>query len=179
MKLWYLPLLGLAACGAVDPVTLARLAATSPLEADPAGFRIVAHLPDGLTLPEGGTHLTLSATRSGDVAEGVFTLARRAEAQSYAFEVAEADLPALRALQAKIRRWEAEDPAGTSGSLGIDVTACTTGAGPAPDARFSVDLAMEPGGAARPLLRPVAVSRYEEMLREEGGVGLMPCVASP
>ncbi|MDJ0822585.1 MAG: hypothetical protein QNJ09_12360 [Paracoccaceae bacterium] len=167
--------LALSACAVIDPVTVARLASTSPLTADPAVFELRANLPDGLALAPGAAVLTLSATRGEEVADGRFTLAQVRDGDATVLRVAEVDVPVLRALQSRINAWEEADPDGTMGSLGIDVQPCTTGNGPAPQARFSVDLVMAPGGPARPLLRPVPVRRFKERLRKEAGVGLMPC----
>ena len=167
--------LALSACGALDPMALARLANTSPLTADPAAFAVRANLPDGLALASGATHLILSATRGEETVEGRFVLAHALAGEATVLRVTEADVSALRALQARINAWKEVDPDGTSGSLGIDVQPCTTGAGPATDAVFSVDLEFEPGQPAQPLLRPVPVRRFDEMLRKKAGVGLMPC----
>ncbi len=167
--------IALSACAMTDPLTLARLAATSPLEADPAAFEVRANLPDGLALAPGTAALTLSAAREGETEQGRFVLAQAHDGDATVLRVATADLAAMRALQARINAWEESDPEGTEGSLGIEVLPCTTGAGPAADARFSIDLVTEPDGPARPLLRPVPVRRFEETLRKEAGVGLMPC----
>ncbi|MFZ5963091.1 hypothetical protein ACOXXX_09090 [Thalassococcus sp. BH17M4-6] len=169
----------LTACSAVDPVTLMRLSGLSPLEADPGDFEVIAHLPDGLDLPDGGAELSLSATRGDQSLEGRYILERRGAAEARRLRVAPADLVPLRRLQARIRAWEAVDPDGTTGSMSLSITACRTGAGPDPDDRMSAGIILEPGGPERPLLRPVKVRRYEEMLAETAKSGVKACTDVP
>ena len=147
----------LAACGSVDPVTMARLAALDPLAEDPAAFSVGLDLPDGLAIPPGGAALTLSARDAqGDEVRAEADLMEGADGR---WRVAEADLPALRETQRTIRAWKAADPDGTSGSLSLELAACRDGSGTLPTGTVSADIVTAPGAAPAPLLRRVPVGR--------------------
>ena len=61
--------------------------------------------------------------------------------------------------EAEVAAWEAADPDGTSGSLSVTLDPCRIGAGPAPDARVSVAIRLEPGGPFLPLVRNGPISQ--------------------
>ncbi|MBV2358992.1 hypothetical protein KUH32_04325 [Thalassococcus sp. CAU 1522] len=159
--------LALQGCTAIDAVTAARLGTTDPLSADPAVYRVIAHLPEGLEIIPGSARLVLVATRDGQTAGGEFVLDRQTSGRQSAFSVADRDLPALRAAQAAARTWETEDPQGTSGSLSLSFGLCTVDGGPDMDVPVSAEIAID-GGTPRPLLRPTPVRRYLAMMRQAG-----------
>lgn len=131
-------LLGLlSACTTTDPVTTARIATLSPLEADPATFRVVLHVPAPLEIAHGGASLTLTWT-SGRTATIEQKSARLAVSEATTAEgrlpqipgpgeklvlmtVATGDVHALRGLQQEIRRAKARGDDGR-GSLSVHLS---------------------------------------------------------
>ena len=171
MRLTILAALMLSACTSIVPSTIMQLNGLSPTTADPAGFEIAVDLPDGLDIRPGTARLTFAVARSdtGAAQTGTFVLERR-EGSVTSFRVAPDDLSALRALQATARAWKAENPNATSGSLGLNVSPCKRGAGPANDARVSVAIRMEQDGAFLPLVRngPISAVAEPDQIRDMG-----------
>lgn len=173
-----LPLL--AACSAVSLSTTALLSRQNPLEVDPAGYRIIAYLPEGLDIAPGGAALELTARHGAATAEGRFALQRTGRADGGSdWAVAPADLPALRRLQAQARLWEERDPDATTGQMSIHLRPCNRGAGPAPSDRLHVNIVTQPGGPELPLLHPVSVARFDKTLQKAAGESRAPCPAAP
>lgn len=165
---------GLAACSYVSAPGLARLSALSPLEADPADIAVAIDLPSGLGTVPSSTILTLQANRTdtGESFEETFVLRTRRAGDLDVFAVAETDLDRLRAAQREARLWEDAAPQASQGSLSVSAEFCTTGRGPAPDARSSILIQTSPTGAFFPLVRnaPVREAADPEALR-----ALPPC----
>jgi hypothetical protein len=168
MRLPTLSVLLLSACTSIVPSTVMRLNGLSPTTADPAGFAVDLTLPAGLDVQSGTAQLIFAVTRSdtNEAQSGTFTLER----EGSTFRIAPGDLPALRALQATARRWDAESDNATEGSLGINLSPCKVGDGPSPDARVSVALRMAPDGAFLPLVRngPLSAVASMEQIRDMG-----------
>lgn len=147
--------MALQGCGAANPVTLARLALLSPLEADPDDMAVRLTLPQGLALVPGSARLVLTGQNgAGETARGAFVL----DLNAGLYAIATDDRPRLRALQAQLRDWKASDPDGTRGSLSLTLTPCAIGAGPAPDARVDVAIRLEADGPLLPLIRQGPIS---------------------
>ena len=168
IRLPLLCLLALGGCGAVAPVTAARLANLSPLTADPAGMAVAVDLPEGLGLRPGSAVLGFTL-RNGD--EVVAIELRLAGSATAGFSVADRDLGRLRQVQATGREWQAADPDGTSGSLSLTFGPCLTGP-LAPDARVAARLRLGADGAFLPLLRPQPVAEFAD---EIGLDTIPPC----
>jgi hypothetical protein len=66
--------------------------------------------------------------------------------------------PEMRRDIAQARAWERADPDGTSGSFGAGFEPCAVGQGPEEDARFTMALQLEPGGAFLPLFDNVRLT---------------------
>ena len=165
-------LLALTACGAVDPLTAARLAALSPLNADPAAVAVRLDLPPGIALPPGGARLTLAAeSPDGRTVSQTVRLA----ADGPVLAIAAADRPALAAAQAEIRALKAEDPA-TRGSLSLALSPCRMGAGPAPDARAGAAVRLAANEAFLPLVTDAPLS---DVLDPAATGELPPCPGQP
>lgn len=159
--------LTLSGCASLVPAGLARLYALSPLETDPAMLAVALVLPAGLDLAPDSATLTLGSQReaSGEILGGTFVLTETAgdpafiprdPAASVMFlALADADLPAVRRLQADIARWEAEDDAATQSSLSVGLGGCGVGSGPAADAVGSVYLQTGDAAPFFALLRDV------------------------
>ena len=145
----------LAGCASVDPVTLVRLSALDPLTADPAGFEVALALPEGLGIAR--ADLRLEAVRGGESAAGSYPLEEVPGAPPV-WRVRPEALARLRADQARIAAWEAEDPEATSGSLSVDIGPCRIGAGPAPEATVDISIRVAPGGPMMPLVRGGPIS---------------------
>ncbi len=145
----------LKACGTVDQATVARLAALSPLEADPAGFGVQVEMPDGVRLTEDGTFLELSATGPDGV-----TIGDRFDLVPIAgvWRIDPDRLDELRDLQASVRALEDAAPDDTQGSLSVTVGACAETLPWPEDGRVSVWIALEPGAELRPLIRRTKLS---------------------
>ena len=164
----------LTGCDSVDPFAVARLAAISPLEADPAGFAATAALPEGLELRRDGLILELAARRTdtGETISGRFALVPREEEGREVWRVDPGRLPEIRATQGTIRGWEAVLPDATEGHLSISVAACTVGPGPDPEGRISVFLRTQTGGPLLPLIRN---ARLKDAFALAGPESLSPC----
>jgi hypothetical protein len=161
-------LLALAACAATDPWQ-----GISPLDTDPDGLRAAIDLPPGLAVPENGVTLRMEARRDELDAElsGVFALIPGTEAERDIFRVADADLPAVRALQARIREWETTAPDETSGSYAISVAACPIGDGPGADAVMTVWITPGNGAPLTPVAQNVAVESAIGIAADKGICG--------
>lgn len=164
----------LIGCTSLDATTLARLSQVNPLGADPALFRVLANLPEGLAMREGQSQLVLTLTTEGETEIGEFVLEQGRQQGQQMLAVAEQDLDRLRALQVKAREAEAQDPDGTKGSLSASVGLCSLGEGPDPDDQISIDLVMD-GETAMPLVRALSVEKYLSILKKQGGEALQPC----
>lgn len=151
MKLW-MPLLLLAGCASINPITIARLATLDPLTVDPAGFEVALDLPDGIGLDADGARLILEGARGEALSRGVYVLQER-PGDPQIWRIAPGQLDALRAQQAQLAEWEEADPEETSGSMGIDLGTCRIGAGPGPEAVVNVSLRVELGGPLLSLVR--------------------------
>lgn len=169
----------LAACSAVVPATVARLASLDPLTADPAGIELVVILPPGLSIKPGTAKLELSALRGSESLKGSFALADQpladaidlpegASARHYA--LTPEDAAKMRALQTEIATWEQEGKA--RGSLGLGVDGCALGDGPAPDATGSVLIRLGPDTTFVPL---VADTRLVDLLGPKAFAAIQPC----
>ena len=175
----------LSACGTLVPSTAARLAAFSPLEANPSDIAVALILPQELRVREDGAKLELIAQRSdtGEEFKGAYTLAETpanaadfgadaaANARFYAIRPADAD--EMRKAQDKVKAWKAAGLSSKgSGSIGIGLDACTTGAAPAPDARVSAYIRTAPGAAFLPLIEK---AQLIQLLGAELLAQLKPC----
>ncbi|MCQ2005487.1 hypothetical protein [Rhizobium sp. NRK18] len=146
--LWFplgVVLLGfLAACVSTDPVTTARIATLSPIEADPASFRVLLNVPEPLEIARGGANLTLTwnSSRTPTKAQKAarLTIAEAATATGglsqtpgpgeklVLMTVASDDVPALRGMQQEIRNAKARGDEG-HGSLSVSLSGgCWRGA---------------------------------------------------
>ncbi len=165
--------LTLQACGSVNPITAARLALMSPLEADPAGFEVTIRLPDGVSIPKGATKLTMEAANAntGETLSGAFVLAETGD-QTRSYRIAAEDLDAMRAFQAKARAREETDSDASTGSIGISLEFCRLADGPAPDATSDVFIRLAEGGAMLPLLTNAPIT---EAATEQEIAALAPC----
>lgn len=183
----WLPAFGLivlAGCSSLVPSTLAQIAATSPLEADPAAIEVALVLPPGLEVKKGSAVMTLSTKREDTGAEkmGRFTLQERPVtlqgvavpkgAHVGAYKLAAADLAAVRALQDTARQWKLEAGKATSGSFGVAMGGCGIGGGPAADAVGSVYIRTETGGPFLPLIDNAAL---RDLLGAEVMAAIGPC----
>jgi hypothetical protein len=140
----------LAGCASVVPSTMARLQTLSPAEADPAGLSVAVVSPEGLRPMPGSGRLILTARRTDtgvQDAVDLILMERPGDAGAFGvadgervtyYQLADADVPRLRALQDKLAAWQAEAPDATQESLSVGVGACAEGAGPSPDAAGSV-----------------------------------------
>ena len=166
MRLGILSALLLSACTSIVPSTVMRVNALSPTSADPAGFAIDLSLPAGIDIMPGTAQLMFAVTRSdtGETQSGAFVLER----EGSVYRVAPQDLSELRALQATARAWEAENEDASNGSLGISLSPCRVGDGPAPNARVSVGLRLAEDGAFLPLVRngPISAVAEPEEIRD-------------
>ena len=174
--------LALGACSAIVPSTAARLASLDPLTADPAGIGLVVVLPPGLAITPGSATLELQALRGTEALKGSFQLTDRAlpgaqgvpkGATARGFAIAEADVPRMRALQARIADWKREGAA--KGSLGIGIGGCAVGDGPAPDAVGSVLIRMSSEDPYLPLIRDGSLA---ELLGPDTLAAIKPCIGA-
>jgi hypothetical protein len=165
-----------AACGAIVPETAMRLAANSPLEADPSAIAVALLLPNGLAVRDGGAKLELTAKGIGPTEgfKGAYTLAetpvdaagfgadpdKDAGATARFYTITPADAAEMRKAQAALKE---QGRAGTRrkglASIGIGLDGCTTGQGPAPDARVSIYIRTEAKGAFYPLIDKANLSQ--------------------
>ena len=164
-----------AACGRVVPSTVAQLEALSPVDTDPAILALALDLPAGQSVRPEFAALILGAKRADTGSETSHRAALVTDADPgaltaqpggnlIAMRIAPSDIEPLRAVQAEIRRWQAEAPDSTKGSLAIALQGCTTGDGPAKDARASVWIRLEADGSFQPLLRDAPLARAFDLL---------------
>ena len=148
----------LQACGGLNPITLARLSQMSPLTADPAAIQVMIDFPDGIRIPRGSAVLGFEAElrSTGETIAGNFVLAETGAARRL-YRIDPADIPEMRAFQARAKAWEATHPDDSSGSMSIDLQFCKIGEGPAPDATVDVSIRMETDGPFLPLIRNGAI----------------------
>lgn len=169
MRPFILPALLLSACTSIVPSTALRLSALSPMEADPAGFAVAMTLPEGLEIEPNSARLTLSAIRTdtGEIRDATFVL-ERLKLEGAVYRVAPGDLDSLRAFQANIGQWKAENGDSTRGSLNVTLSPCTIGEGPAGDARASVAIRINPDGPFLPLVLngPISDITTPQQIRE-------------
>lgn len=171
----YVPLiLILSACTRIVPDTVSQLNALSPLEADPAGFAVAITLPKGLDITPQSARLMFAVARAdtGETRDGAFVL-ERTSADQATYQVALRDLNALRALQEVAQQWKNDGDA-TSGSLSVTMSPCRVGAGPADDARASVDIRIDANGPFLPLIRkgPISALAEPEQIRNMGACSI-------
>ena len=172
-----LAVLALSACASLNPLTLYHLSQLSPLEADPADFTVAIDVPNGASIEPGSATLGLSAIRGNETIGAEYALASingnpidlpPPKGRYNLYRIADTDLAAIRATQAKARLWEAEDPDGTQGSLSAGLKPCTLGDGPAKDAAVAIQLRITPGGPFLPLVKSMS-------LRQVVGADIKPC----
>ncbi|MEO0389543.1 MAG: hypothetical protein AAF218_01245 [Pseudomonadota bacterium] len=145
--------MALGACSSLLTSTLGPLAEIDPLQADPNDVAVRIEAPEGLAIRPGSAILRLAAERDGVTDEGEFVLASEGDV----WFVAPADRPKLRALQARIAAWEAEDPNGTEGELGISIDPCLTDGPVSLDGTGSIYLRTQAGGAFAPLIEDAPI----------------------
>lgn len=169
----------LAACSAVVPSTVARMASLDPLTADPAGIELVVILPPGLSIKPGTARLELSAMRGTETRKGSFTLADQpvaigfdlptgTSARHYALTAEDAER--MRTLQAEISTWQQEGRA--RGTLGLGVDGCAVDNGPALDATGSVLIRLAPDTGFLPL---VSDAMLVDLLGKDAFNAIQPC----
>ncbi len=177
MRSLILSALTLSACTSIVPSKVLRLHALSPIEADPAGFAVAITLPKGLEIEPQSARLMFMVTRTdtGETRDDVFVL-ERMTAERAIYRVAPNDLNALRAAQVVAREWKAENDDATSGSLGVTLSPCKVGTGPAPDARATVAIRVNEDGPFLPLILngPISAIAEPEQIRDMGACGTEP-----
>jgi hypothetical protein len=150
-------ILGAAVSGCVwiNPMTALQLATMDPLEADPSVMAVQLELPEGVAVVPGTAELRIATqTAEGEALDGRYLLVRSGDV----WRVPDAVQPGMRRDIAQARAWERADPDGTSGSFGAGFEPCAVGDGPAEDARFTMALQLEPGGAFLPLFDNVRLT---------------------
>lgn len=166
MRFAILSALALSACTSIVPLTAMRLSTLSPINADPADFAVDLTLPAGIDVSPEGAILLFTVMRADrdETQEGTFALRR----EGSVFTIDPDDHAALRGLQAMARDWKAEKGTDTSGSMSINVSPCKLDEGPAADAKVSVAVRVEQGGAFMPLVRngPLSAVTSHEQLRD-------------
>lgn len=173
--LWIVAALGLAGCSSLVAAGMARLAGLSPLTSDPEGFVVAIDLPDGIAIPPGAARITFQAARSdtGQTSQGSYALQEgRTDAADVTYRIAPADLDRFRTQQALIAGWEDEDPDATTGSFSVRLTACATGAGPAPDATVSVAMKLAEDQPFFPVVRNAPLAEIADAAAQDQ---LTPC----
>jgi len=163
-------LLCLPACAMVSPGASALFQGFDPRTADPAGYEVALHVPEGVRVTE--TVLSLSATRAvadDDITQAVVLVKSDAPSGSpdaplpgvgqsaVYFRVGAEDASRIQAMQAQIQAWEAADGVAPKGSLSVTTTACLDGKGPAQDATGSVFLRASTGMSFAPVIRNAAL----------------------
>jgi hypothetical protein len=170
----------LIACTEIPPATAARLAALSPMEADPAALSVAVAAPPGLRPVPGSAKLILTARRSDTGATETLALTlRESPASSVApvedatiFSIAPADLAPMRHLQSRLHDWKATAPDATHGSLSVGIAACATGNGPVSDATASVWLRTDPKDDWMPLIREAPLA---DLIGADTLATIQPC----
>ncbi len=171
----------LQACSSVVLSTAAMLNATSPMEADPAGFEVAVTIPEGVVVPKGGATMGLANANSKLDQEfnETYALQQRTTTDGQTlFRIDPADLDKVRAFQTRAIAWETDDPDASSGSFSVAVAFCQVGDGPAPDDRFSVSIRTEPDGIFLPLIRNAKVADALDLIKE-GEVNTEPSPLCP
>lgn len=156
MKLSWLLILSLCACSSLSPIAMVRLAALSPLEANPADIAVALSLPDGITLPSGSAAIALSAKQTdlGETSDERYVLGAQPDASgSTVYAIAMEDFPRFRQQRALISGWEEANSNATQGSFSVSLTGCRTGDGPQPDGVVTVSMRTSPDGAFFPVIR--------------------------
>ncbi len=151
----------LSGCTSVVPTGIARLSAVSPMEADPADIAVALSLPTGIGVTTNSANLNLMASRTDtdqSTAETYVLASMMGSDGSTIYAVAPADYARLRDQQALIRQWKGENSKATSGSLGVTLEPCTTGAGPTPDATVTIKIRTSSDGQFFPILRNAPVT---------------------
>ncbi|GAB1479066.1 hypothetical protein MASR2M74_16250 [Paracoccaceae bacterium] len=160
-----IPVLLLAACAYVSPLTTARLAAMDPLAADPAGLAVAVVLPAGLAVGPDGVTLDLQATQGEEALNGSYRLTEAAPdpalsvpagATGHLFTLTPADVTAMRAWQARAAVWQALGSGAVSLGLGLDV--CALGAGPPPGAEGAALIRLQNDAPLMPLIGPAPLA---------------------
>ena len=141
----------LTACGSVNPITMARVAALSPLEADPAVMGVEIDLPEGLVLPKNGAKIRFFSERS-DTGQSVSEDFVLHSSGGTMFEFARSDLDRLRNTQTLVKAWEDAAPRENSGGITVLVSPCIVGDGPSADARGSLRVRLDKSGRFYPLI---------------------------
>ncbi len=157
----FFPVLLLAACSSVDPITLLKLSALSPLEADPSDIAVKVQLPDGLQVRPKTAILSVSATRNDMKSEGMYLLATEIGPDGTIYSVANDDKGRLKAQQSLIIGWEEDDP-DTSGSISVSLEGCSVGTGPSKNATISIQIRTEAQGPYLPLVSEAPISEVLE-----------------
>ncbi len=174
--------LSLSACAAIAPSTVERLASLDPLTADPAGIELVVILPEGLAIQPGSAKLEFGAERADEARKGSFALEDRpvpegiaipARSTARRYGLTAADAQRMRDLQAEISTWKREGKA--VGRLGLGISGCALGDGPAPDARGSVLIRLAPAEAFLPL---ISDGRLADLLGPNALAAIEPCKAA-
>ncbi|MCB1338550.1 MAG: hypothetical protein KDK10_14185 [Maritimibacter sp.] len=149
-------LLGLAACTAVNPLTLGRLAALDFLTVDPASLAARIETPPGFGIPEGAAAISVVSERSdtGQKISERLPLGRTGDL----WRLAPAEAARLRDLQGRIRLWEAEAPKANTGAITLSLAGCLED--PALDLTQTVnaDISTDGGQTFLPFLRDLAVA---------------------
>lgn len=155
-RLWVCVLLalgGLAACSALNPVTLARMALLDPLTVPPGDVVVRLDLPEGLHVGPGDGVLEVAVARksTGETIAERFELVQ----SETLWALAPQDAARLSALQDRARSWPEEDREGT---LSLAISGCSAGGGPAPGAVINVDISFDAGRSFAPLIRDLPAS---------------------
>ncbi|MGL6211791.1 MAG: hypothetical protein ACRC14_18360 [Paracoccaceae bacterium] len=164
------PLL-LMSCTTLVPSTVAQLAQTDPLTANPAAIRLAVTLPGGLSVTRGTALLTLSAKRGAETVADDFTLVQTDGSDGMqVFALSSADVLRMRALQSEIAQWKAQGAG--QGALGLGIGGCAVGSGPAPDARGSASIRLAADGPFLPLIRDAPLS---QLIGAKALASIPPC----
>jgi hypothetical protein len=160
-----LPALLLAACSSVVPSTLAMLATTSPIKADPGAMAVALILPPGIAVKPNTAELKISMARAdtGEQRSGRYTLIDAKETPSnislaagetlHVFQLSLKDADDMRRLQAEFAVWETEVPKGDGhGSLSLGLGGCSVNGGPTKDAVASAYIRTKADGTFSPLI---------------------------
>jgi hypothetical protein len=160
-----------AGCSSLVPATVVRLAALSPMNADPGQFEVALDLPDGVGIVPGSAVLSFEARERPDAPPQVGAVVlQRLERMPPVWRIHPSDLEDMRAFQAQALAWEMADPVAASGSLSVYLEPCRSGGGPAPDARLSILLRTEVDGPFRPLVRDARLRDFAE----DGAIASLP-----
>lgn len=161
----FLLVAAMAGCGHVSPVAMARLAMLDPVTVDPGQLTVALVVPPGFALVPGTARLDLTATRGNQRLAQTVTLAERPAdptvpvptgSHAIAYRLSGADAKRMRDWQAQVAGWKAQGPA--TGTLGIGVDGCLTGAGLAPTAQGAVYVQLAQGEGFLPLLPPAPLT---------------------